>query len=140
MTHAIPDYIAAKSQPRSFGAALKMPQFTSRRANRCLTTALLGSRRAQDMPRALTVRRNRLRITSRGQGRTAYVDLACFSCHAINGRGGDMAPDLTWEGSSVQRPWLQAFLKIPARCAGADPPHAAVQPLDGDARNWPTTS
>lgn len=40
-------------------------------------------------------------------------DLACFSCHRINGRGGDMAPDLSWEGTSVQRPWLQQFLKNP---------------------------
>ena len=41
------------------------------------------------------------------------ADLGCFSCHAINGRGGDMAPDLTWEGSSVQRPWLAEFFKNP---------------------------
>ena len=41
------------------------------------------------------------------------TDLACFSCHRINGHGGDMAPDLTWEGSSVQRQWLLEFLKNP---------------------------
>ena len=41
------------------------------------------------------------------------TDLACFSCHRINGHGGDMAPDLTWEGSSVQRQWLVEFLKNP---------------------------
>ncbi|PYX87341.1 MAG: hypothetical protein DMG68_12075, partial [Acidobacteria bacterium] len=40
-------------------------------------------------------------------------DLACFSCHRINGHGGDMAPDLSWEGSSVQRKWLQDFFKNP---------------------------
>ena len=40
-------------------------------------------------------------------------DMNCFSCHAINGRGGDMAPDLTWEGSAVQRKWLFDFLKNP---------------------------
>ena len=44
------------------------------------------------------------------------ADLACFSCHRINGHGGDMAPDLTWEGSSVQREWLVQFFKNPARC------------------------
>ena len=31
----------------------------------------------------------------------------------INGRGGDMAPDLTWEGSSVQREWLVQFFRNP---------------------------
>jgi nitric oxide reductase subunit C len=40
-------------------------------------------------------------------------DLACFSCHTINGRGGDMAPDLTWEGSAVQRKWLEEFFRNP---------------------------
>ena len=40
-------------------------------------------------------------------------DLRCLSCHAINGNGGDMAPDLTWEGSAVQRVWLEEFLKDP---------------------------
>ena len=40
-------------------------------------------------------------------------DLNCFSCHTINGRGGDMAPDLTWEGSAVQRDWLLKFFKNP---------------------------
>jgi mono/diheme cytochrome c family protein len=41
------------------------------------------------------------------------TELACASCHRINGRGGDMAPDLTWEGSSVQRQWLIDFLHNP---------------------------
>jgi mono/diheme cytochrome c family protein len=39
--------------------------------------------------------------------------LNCYGCHRINGRGGDMAPDLSWEGSSVQRKWLDDFLKNP---------------------------
>ena len=40
-------------------------------------------------------------------------DMSCFSCHSINGRGGDLAPDLTWEGTSVQRAWLVSFFKNP---------------------------
>jgi hypothetical protein len=67
MTHAIPDYIAAKiRQPRSFGAALKMPQFSLAPAQiDALTTALLAlTDRAHDLPMALTVPRNRLRITN----------------------------------------------------------------------------
>ena len=31
----------------------------------------------------------------------------------INGHGGDMAPDLTYEGTAVQRDWLVQFLKNP---------------------------
>ncbi|HXY78468.1 MAG TPA: c-type cytochrome, partial [Candidatus Acidoferrales bacterium] len=117
MTHAIPDYIAAKiRQPRSFGAALKMPQFTLAPAQiDALTTALLAlTDRAHDSPLVLTVpAKPASDYQPAGKAGQLMADLACFSCHAINGRGGDMAPGLTWEGSSVQRPWLLAFLKNP---------------------------
>ena len=117
MTHALPDYIAAKiRQPRSFGAALKMPQFSLAPAQiDALTTALLAlTDHSQDLPRALTVPAKPVsNYHPAGKAGQLMSDLACFSCHAINGRGGDMAPDLTWEGSSVQRPWLLAFLKNP---------------------------
>jgi mono/diheme cytochrome c family protein len=117
MTHAIPDYIAAKiRQPRSFGAALKMPQFSLAPAQvDALTTALLAlTDRAHDLPLALTVpSKPPSNYQPAGKAGKLMDDMACFTCHAINGRGGDLAPDLTWEGSSVQRPWLQAFLKNP---------------------------
>ncbi len=117
MTHAIPDYIAAKiRQPRLFGAALKMPQFTLAPAQvDALTTALLAlTDRAHDLPMALTVpAKPASSYQPAGKAGRLMSDLACFSCHAINGRGSDIAPDLSWEGSSVQRTWLLAFLKNP---------------------------
>ncbi len=117
MTHAMPDYIAAKiRQPRSFGSALKMPQFNLAPTQvDALTTALLAlTDRAHDLPLALTVpAKPPTNYQPAGKAGQLMADLACFSCHTINGRGGDMAPDLTWEGSSVQRPWLLAFLKNP---------------------------
>ena len=117
MTHALPDYIAAKiRQPRSFGSALKMPQFSLAPAQvDALTTALLAlTDRAHDLPLALTVP-SKLPSDYQPAGKAGKLmdDMACFTCHAINGRGGDLAPDLTWEGSSVQRLWLLAFLKNP---------------------------
>ena len=117
MSHALPDYISAKiRQPRSFGSALKMPQysFTSAQVD-ALTTALLSlTDRTGSLPPALTVPAP-LPSNYRPAGKAGQLinDLACFSCHTINGRGGDMAPDLTWEGSSVQRQWLKDFLKNP---------------------------
>jgi len=117
MQHSVPDYISAKiRQPRSFGAALKMPQYTLTPVQvDALTTALLSlTDRAQDLPRAWTVpAQPPSTYQPAGKAGQLMADMACFSCHAINGHGGDMAPDLTWEGSSVQRPWLQSFLKNP---------------------------
>ncbi|MGB9454984.1 MAG: c-type cytochrome [Bryobacteraceae bacterium] len=117
MPHTLPDYIAAKiRKPRSFGNALKMPQFTfSDSQVDALVTALLAqTNRAQTLPAALRIPAPPP-STYQPAGRAGQLmnDLRCFSCHRIDGRGGDMAPDLTWEGSSVQRSWLVNFLKRP---------------------------
>ena len=117
MEHSLPDYIAAKIRnPRSFGPALKMPQYTFAPAQvDALTTALLSlTDRAHDLPAAMTVPAKPVsNYQPAGKAGQLMSDLACFSCHVINGRGSDLAPDLTWEGSSVQRAWLQSFLKNP---------------------------
>jgi mono/diheme cytochrome c family protein len=117
MEHTLPAYIEAKiKQPRSFGPALKMPQFNLSvpQVDGLVTALLAQTDRAIGLPARLRVE---------GQLPSAYEpagaagrlmhDMNCFSCHSINGRGGDMAPDLTWEGSAVQREWLLAFFKNP---------------------------
>lgn len=117
MQHTLPDYIATKiKQPRSFGQGLKMPQYTFTPAQiDSLTTALLSlNDRSNTLPSSLAVAATRESdYQPAGKAGKLMTDLACFSCHRINGHGGDMAPDLTWEGSSVQRPWLVDFLKNP---------------------------
>ena len=117
MQHTLPEYIEGKlRQPRSFAAGLKMPQYTFTPAQiDALTTALLSlNERSQTLPRSLTV--PAIADSSyqpAGKAGQLMNDLACFSCHRINGRGSDLAPDLTWEGSSVQRQWLEDFLRNP---------------------------
>ena len=115
--HTLPDYIATKiKQPRSFGQGLKMPQYTFTPAQiDSLTTALLSlNDRSNTLPSSLAVAATRESdYQPAGKAGKLMTDLACFGCHRINGHGGDMAPDLTWEGSSVQRPWLVDFLKNP---------------------------
>jgi len=117
MQHTIPDYIAAKiRQPRAFGQGLKMPQYTFTPAQiDSLATALLAlNDRSATLPPSLTVAATpESDYQPAGKAGKLMTDLACFSCHRINGHGGDMAPDLTWEGSSVQRQWLAEFLKNP---------------------------
>ncbi len=117
MQHTLPDYIATKiKQPRSFAQNLKMPQYTFNPAQiDSLTTALLAfNDRSFTLPPSLTVpAKPESDYQPAGKAGKLMADLACFSCHRINGHGGDMAPDLTWEGSSVQRQWLVDFLKNP---------------------------
>jgi mono/diheme cytochrome c family protein len=117
MQHTLPDYIVNKiKQPRAFGQGLKMPQYTFTTAQiDSLTTALLSlTDRAQNLPKSLTLPAMPVsNYQPAGKAGQLMNDMACFSCHTINGRGGDMAPDLTWEGSSVQRKWLDDFLKNP---------------------------
>jgi len=117
MQHTLPDYIATKiKQPRSFGQNLKMPQysFTPPQIDALATALLALSDRSHSLPPSLAVPATpESNYEPAGHAAKLINDLACFSCHRINGRGGDMAPDLSWEGSSVQRQWLVEFLKNP---------------------------
>jgi len=117
VAHTLPDYLAAKiRQPRTFGNQLKMPQysFSSAQVDELVTALLAQTERAQTLP--ATLRQPGQAVSSyqpAGKAGKLMDDMQCFSCHAINGRGGDMAPDLTWEGSAVDRQWLVSFLKNP---------------------------
>jgi mono/diheme cytochrome c family protein len=115
--HTVPDYIAAKIRnPRSFGTALKMPQFTfsDSQVDSLVTALLAQTNRARTLPPAMRIQAPPpSTYQPAGKAGQLMTDMRCFSCHTIDGRGGSMAPDLTWEGSSVQRSWLVNFLKRP---------------------------
>ncbi len=117
MKHNVHDYITAKiHDPRSFGPALKMPKFNvTDEQIVALTTALLAQTdRANGLPHELLLSAERKPdYHPGGDAGKLMEDLRCLSCHSINGHGGDMAPDLTREGSSVQRAWLEEFMKNP---------------------------
>lgn len=117
VSHTLPDYISSKiANPRAFGPGLKMPKFALAPPQiDGLTTALLSlTERANTLPAALRIpSQHDSQYQPAGKAGQLIRDLRCFSCHRINGRGGDMAPELSWEGSSVQRPWLTDFLKNP---------------------------
>lgn len=117
MEHTLSSYIVAKiRQPRAFGANVKMPQFALTNSQTdALTIALLAlTSRARSMPDSLRISATpETNYQPAGHAGRLMTELACFSCHRINGKGGDMAPDLTWEGSAVQRQWLTEFLHNP---------------------------
>jgi mono/diheme cytochrome c family protein len=117
VAHTLPDYVAAKlKQPRAFGPSLKMPlyTFTPAQSDALVNALLAQTDRAQTLPDALTTPAvMATHYEPAGNAGKLMNDLRCFSCHAINGRGGDMAPDLSLEGSSVQRAWLLQFFRNP---------------------------
>ena len=117
MPRTLPAYIEAKiKQPRSFGSALKMPQFTiaTSQVDDLVTALLAQTDRASTLPARLHVAGHpQSSYEPAGTAGRLMQDLNCFSCHSINGRGGDMAPDLSWEGTAVQRDWLLKFFKNP---------------------------
>ncbi|HEV2113827.1 MAG TPA: c-type cytochrome [Terriglobales bacterium] len=116
MPETLPDYISGKiHDPRAFGPALKMPKFSLTEPQiEALTTALLAQTdRAVTMPPELVRVSPHGKYSPGGEAGRLMQDLRCQSCHTINGNGGDMAPDLTWEGSAVQRAWLLDFMSNP---------------------------
>ena len=116
MPETLPDYISGKiHDPRAFGPALKMPSFLLTDIQvEALTTALLAQTdRAVTMPPELVRSSPHAKYHPGGDAGRLMEELRCQSCHAINGNGGDMAPDLTFEGSAVQRAWLLEFMKNP---------------------------
>ncbi len=80
-----------------------------------VTTALLAlTDRAQSQPPTMRIASvQQTTYEPAGHAGQLMRDLRCLTCHMINGRGGDMAPDLSWEGTAVQREWLTQFLKNP---------------------------
>ena len=116
MPETLPDYIFRKIRdPRAFGPALKMPRFTlADNQVEALTTALLAQTdRAVSMPPELVRSIPHAKYHPGGDAGRLMEDLRCQSCHTINGNGGDMAPDLSREGSAVQRAWLLDFMRNP---------------------------
>jgi mono/diheme cytochrome c family protein len=93
-----------------------MPQYTlaPQQVDGLVTALLAQTERAQNLPPALHVA-GRRPSSYRAVGKAGQLmdDMRCLSCHSINGRGGVMAPELTWEGTAAQRAWLVNFLKNP---------------------------
>jgi mono/diheme cytochrome c family protein len=110
-------YVQAKiANPLSVNAAARMPVYALPQADLdALTTALLsmtGTPAASGF-QELLVPRNEAAFRPTGPFGRTYERYKCYVCHAFNGFGGTLAPDLSYEGSRAQRPWLVNFLKNP---------------------------
>ncbi len=115
--HNLVSYIQAKLQdPTSVNPAARMPQYNWNQADLdAITTALLSMKGAPPTSalQNLVVPRKEVAFHPTGAFAEVYERYRCYSCHKFNGYGGDLAPDLTYEGSRAQRQWIVDFLKNP---------------------------
>jgi mono/diheme cytochrome c family protein len=110
-------YIQAKiSDPATVNQAARMPKYHfSPDDLDAITTALLSMTGPPASPglARLIVPADRKEFHPAGEFGEVYERYKCYVCHRFNGVGGDLAPDLTFEGSRAQRQWLISFLKSP---------------------------
>ena len=115
--HNLVSYIQAKLQdPVSVNPAARMPQYNWNQADLdAITTALLSMKGAPPTSalQNLVVPRKEVAFRPTGAFAEVYERYKCYTCHKFNGYGGDLAPDLTYEGSRAQRQWIVDFLKNP---------------------------
>ncbi len=112
----VPNWLYNKiKNPRVFSEDLKMPdyRFSDEEAD-ALTTYLL-SLKAYKAPKEYTLILGEPPSEYNPQGEFGNIleKYRCLVCHRINGNGGDLAPDLTQEGSRVRQGWLEKYLKTP---------------------------
>ncbi|HXZ19121.1 MAG TPA: c-type cytochrome, partial [Candidatus Acidoferrales bacterium] len=110
-------YIRAKvTDPSSVNPAARMPQYHLADEDLdAVTAALLAMTGppATAALRRLVVPRMEPRFQPAGAFGKVYERYKCYVCHRFNGYGGDLAPDLSYEGSRARRAWLVDFLKSP---------------------------
>jgi len=89
---------------------LRMPNF------------LLSDEEARALAAFLATRRDTTRIkkfsfevdsSKAKEGEQIYQEYACYGCHQVNGKGGEIGPDLSGVGSRLQPEYLAAFLRNP---------------------------
>ena len=110
-------YIQAKiTNPSSVNPAARMPQYHLTADDLdAVTIALLAMAGPPASPgmRRLVVQQPAPVFRPAGAFGKVYERYKCYVCHKFNGFGGDLAPDLSYEGSRARRDWLVDFLKSP---------------------------
>jgi mono/diheme cytochrome c family protein len=115
--HTLVAYIRAKiADPLSVNPAARMPQYHLKPEDLEAVSAALLSMTGQPATAAfaqLVVPAPQVKFRPAGKFGALYERYKCYVCHRFNGFGGNLAPDLSFEGSRAQRPWLTAFLRNP---------------------------
>lgn len=115
---SLPEYLFMKvKQPQAFATEsnlLKMPDYhLSDEQARDITIALLSLNSDRVKSKEYMVRRSAVPpYEPSGEFGDLLEKYQCYSCHTINGRGYNLAYDLSIEGSRVKRKWLYDYLMM----------------------------
>lgn len=114
----IPEYFFRKvKQPQLFSTPtnlLKMPDYQlSNDTAKDITIALLSLNSSRVKAKKYTIaQKSAQQFEPEGEFGLLLDKYQCYSCHRINGRGYNLAYDLSIEGSRVQRKWLYDYLMV----------------------------
>ena len=108
-------WLFAKIQtPRAFAKNLKMPDFHfTAEESREVVVALLSVSGKKIPPQYLVAQPDRSVSPPQGEFGRVLKKYECLSCHAINGAGGTLAPDLSIIGSQDRPEWIAAYFRVP---------------------------
>ncbi len=97
-------------QPRAYFAKTRMGEFRlSDRDVEALAAFLLGQ------PERVPLDTTDWSKASAEKGGEVFRRSRCVTCHAVNGRGGTLGPELTHVGAKTSRDWLYTWLRDPHR-------------------------
>jgi mono/diheme cytochrome c family protein len=114
--HTVTNWLYNKMiNSRLYKTDLKMPDFAFNEVNAQSITTYLLSLKAEETPAAykLALEKSPAPFTPQGSFGRLLDKYRCLVCHKINGQGGELAPDLSQEGSRVKKDWLERFMKAP---------------------------
>ena len=111
----LPSYIHAKLRaPRIFSSTMKMPDFhLTDEEQQAVTVALLGNTNDYIPEDYIVHPKPKSTVVPQGDFGKIVQDLACLSCHVINGNGRLVATDLSMEASQARQQWIEGYFKVP---------------------------
>ena len=111
-------WVLSKLQnPRAFETERiiqKMPDFGfGIKEARAFSTVLLGFTEEHPSEPLIRKRQPESSYIPPGEFGKLAVDLNCLTCHKINGRGGTLAPNLSYQGNRANSRWMKEFFRNP---------------------------
>lgn len=93
--------------------ALRMPNFLLSENEVQALAAYLSTQRDSTPIKKASFEFRKNDSTRVAEGKQIFQEYACYGCHQVNGKGGEVGPDLRGVGNRLQPEYLTAFLQNP---------------------------